>query len=211
MAIHRADVFPAHFLENRAGLLGREVVGEAMAQARRHALGWAADTLNHGLYALRSVLQIGPRAQARKVLRHRAHIRRDAHAVVVQYDRHVILELAAVVQRFPAHAAANRRITRNRHHPFIGSGLVASHRKSNGRRDCRPRVACAKHVMNILLALQETAQPLVLSKRFESRQSPGQKLMRIGLMPRIPHHFVGRNRVSGVQSDRQFDRTEVAA
>ena len=47
------------------------------------------------------------------------------------------------------------------------------------------------------------------SKSIEAIQTTRQHLMRIGLMARIPNHFVGRDRIGGVHRDRQFDGAEI--
>ncbi len=204
MAVDRADVIEAEFLEHR----GRD----------HHALRMffeLARQVEHGRrqYALADVLGGGvelARQQARQVAIERADRRRDRHVVVVQDDQevHVVFD-ARIVQRLERHAGGHGAVADD------GDG-VAVFTLDLGRcghaergRDRGRRVGGAERVVLAFVALREARQAIQLAQRRHAAAAAREDLVRIGLVADVPDDAVARRVVHIVQRDGQFDRAQV--
>ncbi len=68
----------------------------------------------------------------------------------------------------------------------------------------------AEGVVNAFLALEKARQAAVLLQRMKILVAAGYQLVRISLMPRVPHDFIARRIVHLVQSDSQIHRAQIA-
>ena len=157
-----------------------------------------------------------PRRQdARQVVVHRAHRRRDRHVVVVQDHQQIhVAHHPGVVQRLEGHAGAHRPVADHGHMPpplgpLVLAQVARGHRHAHCCRDGRGRMPYPEGVVLALGAPREARQPLILAQRGHLLAPAGEDLVRIGLMPHVPHQPVTRRVEHVVQRDGQLHRAQV--
>jgi hypothetical protein len=72
-------------------------------------------------------------------------------------------------------------------------------------------VAGAERVVLALGALEEARDPLLLPQRLHPVVAPGEQLVRVRLVPHVPHELVARRLERVVQRDGQLDHAEPGA
>ena len=80
---------------------------------------------------------------------------------------------------------------------------------AQARGDRSRTVACVKRVAGALLPLREPAHAAVFSQVVKSVLSPGQQLMRVGLMSHIPDQLILREVQRQMERHRQLHHTQV--
>ena len=152
VAVNRADIVKAQFLEQRAAHrhAARKFIGlarcdmERFGQFARNALGDFAQRKE------------GPRGnQPRQIGRKPAHRRRDRHVIVVKDDNKAIARCLRVVHRLIGHARRHRTIADhgNRLAGFVVQ--LVGNRKAQGRRNRGRAVRRAERIIFALGALGE--------------------------------------------------------
>ena len=157
-----------------------------------------------------------PRRQhARQVAVHRADGRRDRHVVVVQDHQQVdVRRDAGIVERLEGHAGAHRAVADDGDMPApVGplafAEVARGHRHAERSRYRSRRVRRAEGVVLALAAPRKAGDPFVLPKLLHLPAPAGEDLVRIGLVPDVPHQAVVRRVEDVVQRDGQLDRAEV--
>ncbi len=111
VAVDGTGVVETQFLEQRAGhehALG--VLLPALEEAAEERL-----LRNGALGALAPLVERAAGHRARGHLGQRADIFADRHAVVVEHDQHVWLDIAAVIECFEGHAGGHRAVADDGH------------------------------------------------------------------------------------------------
>ena len=161
------------------------------------------------------LLKRGARVKPRQVGGHGPRGWRDRHLVVVQDHDQPLAQMACVVHRLIGHAARERAIADYGNRiamPGVASpAQIARHGKAKGRRDTCRRMGRAEGVIGRLGSLGETRQPIFLPDRVHLFASPGQDLVRIGLMADIPDQLVARRIENGMDRHRHLDHTQPRA
>ena len=208
VAGHDADVGQAEILEQLARLRqpddrGAQPLGplEERATDHRHPFD----------RAVVGALALLPRARQldlRQVLRERPDRRADRHLVVVDDDEHLGLALADVVEGLEGQAAHQRGIADDDRDALQAVAQVAGLGQTLGDRQPGPGVAAVEDVVLRLGAAREAADPVQLAERAEAIQSPGQELVRVGLVAGVPDDPVARRLEESMQGDGQLDDAE---
>ncbi len=213
MAVDDADVGEVELLEEQArrpvgldrGLdLGAEPLERAPEAERK--VGQPLLGLRAGLVPAR----VQPHAV--EVAGDRADVGRDRHAVVVEHDHDRRLQPAGVVQRLVGDAAGERAVADHRDDlavlaDALPHGLLEADRVA----DRGGGVAGAHDVVLGLEHRAERRQPLVLADAAEVGATPGQDLVRIGLVADVPEDLVPGRVEHAVQRHRQLAGAEVGA
>ena len=151
----------------------------------------------------------------REVRRKRPDRRADRHLVVVDDDQHLRLALADVVERLEREPAHQRRVTDDDGDPLETVAQVAGFGEALRDRQPGPRVTAIEDVVGRLGPSREAADAIELSQRPEAVEPPGQELVRVGLVSRVPDDPIARRFEQAVQGDGQLDdaerRSEVSA
>jgi hypothetical protein len=146
-----------------------------------------------------------------EILRDRADVRRDRHLVVVEDDDDVPVGVAGVVEPLVGEAACQRPVAEDGDDLVIVAANVAAGRDSVGRRDRRPGVPSPEGVVFAFSPLEEAREAILLTQRLQAILAPGEQLVRIALVPDVPHELVARRLERVVQRNRQLDDTQPRA
>ena len=146
-----------------------------------------------------------------QVLRHGADIGRNRHLVVVEDDDDVAPGIARIVQPFIRHAGCQCTVAQDGHDFELLTVQVARDRHAEGGRDGGGRMAGPERVVGTLGTLEKTRDAVLLAQGIHFLGTPGQQLVRVCLVPDVPHQLVGRRIENVVQRHRQLDDTEAGA
>ena len=138
----------------------QEEVAETASQDSREALHHAVQIGTH-------LVVHRVRNHAVQVLAESAHIRGDAHLVVVQDDGHVLLGEARIVERLVSHTAGHGAVTDNGHHVVVAALVVTCNGETERRRNRSRGMPCAKAVVFALVPLEEPGNTARLAERAE--------------------------------------------
>ena len=190
VAVDRADVIEAEFLEQRAAA-DHEAAGIFLdaSGAVRDQLGQMLAELLGG-FAQRAVGLAG--VQPRQVGRHRADRRRDRHVVVVENDDQPRVHRAGVVHGLIGHARGHRAVADHGDDVVLAAGKVARHRHAQRRGDRGRGVGGAERIVVALGALGETGQSAAGAQGADAVAAAGEDLVRVGLMADVPDQPVAR-------------------
>src|SRR3990172_1208271 len=175
--------------------------------------------VEHGLAdpreALEKVLgllpQLGvelPGHQFVQVRGQRAHIRRDGHLIVVQNDHEVLLQMSGLVQSLERKPRGDGTVPDHRDHAVVFALDVPRSRHPEGRGDGRARMAHVKVVEGALFPFRKSAHAAELAERGGPGAPSGEQLVRVRLVPHVPHDTVARRIKGVVEGDGQFDHAE---
>ena len=121
VAIHRADVAEAEFLEQNTG--DEEVLDGVLDLVHERHGGIAQREVRHDFldFVAHPSGPVGPLARhdAGEVGAHRAHVSRNTHLVIVQDDGDVTLHIARVIQAFHRHSGGETTIADNCDHVVV--------------------------------------------------------------------------------------------
>ena len=205
VAVDRADVVEAEFLEQRAGQhhplhVLFPALGELLHRRdlRQHFLAAAA----HRVVEAR-------REQAREVAVERADRLRDRHLVVVQHDEEVRMRGAGIVERLERHPRAHRAVADHRDDAPVLPAALRGDRHAERGGDRRRRVCGAERVV---LALASAREPRGTARHPELRHlraAARQDLVGIRLVADVPDDPVARSVVDVVERDRELDGAEI--
>ena len=209
MAIDRAKVTDAQIFKETARLHYRlrrifrlqEQVTETRSENTRQALHQAVQVRTH-------LVVDRVRNHAVQVLAEVAHVRGDAHLVVVQDDGHVLLRKTCVVDGLVGHTARHGAVTDYGHHAVLVLEVVACHGKTEGCRNRSRRVSGAVAVVLAFVPLQKSGNAALLAQRLEAVETARQKLVYIGLVAHVPHDLVVGSIEHVMQGKRQFHDTQ---
>ncbi len=205
VAVDRADVVEAEFLEQRAG---QHHALHVLFPALRELLD-RRDLRQHFLAAPSHRVVEARRQHAREVAVERAHRLRDRHLVVVQHDEQIGAGGARIVQRLERHPGAHRSIADHRDHAALLAAALCGDRHPERRRNRRRRMRRAERVVFALRAARKPGRPVRHAQPAHPRAPAGQDLVRIGLVPDVPDDPVVRGVEHVMQRDRELDRAEV--
>jgi hypothetical protein len=204
VAVDRADVLEAQLLEEEAR--DDQLLGQVLGLLRelQHPL---THLWNCEEKALDVVLQATVGLAVNdpvQVALHRPYIRGDRHLVVVEDQHQLAAEVPGLVEAFHRHPAGEPAVADDRHHPVVLAPEVARHRHAQRRGDRGRRVSGVKGVVLALLALEEARDPPVGSQRVEALAPAGDHLVRVALVPDVPHQEVAGRVEDVVQRESQL-------
>ena len=209
MAVDRADVIEAEFLEQRAA------ADHEAARIFLHAFGAIGQYFGQVLakllasFAQRTIGLAG--IQTRQIGRHGADRRRNRHVVVVEDDDQPRIHRAGIVHRLIGHARRHRAVADHRDDIVLAAGEVARHGHAETGRDRGRGMRCAERIVVALGALGETGQPTAGAQRADAVAAAGEDLVRIGLMADVPDQAVARRVEYVVDRGGQLDDAETGA
>ena len=206
VAVDRADIIKAHFLEPGAagpeaahiffsaadGALEAELFRDALAELAQRPIGAAGD-------------------EARKISAHGAGRRRDGHVVVVQDHDQARVRHAGIVHRLIGHARADGAVPDDAHDVigFVLQLRADGEAEAGGNRG--RGVRGAERVVLALRAFGETRQAILLAQGADTVAAPGDDLVRIGLVADVEDDLVVRRVEHIVQRHGQFDHAKTRA
>ena len=209
VAVDRADIIEAEFLEQRAAV-HHEAAGIFL-----DAVGAVGDDFRQmlaellGGLAQRAVGLAG--IEPRQIGRHRADRRRDRHVVVVEDDDQPGIHRAGIVHGLIGHARRHRAVADHGDDVVLAAGEVARHRHAEAGGDRGRGVRGAERIVVALGALGETGQSAAGAQRADAVAAAGQDLVRIGLMADVPDQAVARGVEDVMDRGGQFDDAEAGA
>ena len=156
MAVDRADVIEAEFLEQRAAV-HHEAAGiflDAVGAVGEHLRQTLAELL--GGLAQRAVGLAG--IEPRQIGRHRADRRRDRHVVVVEDDDQAGVHRAGIVHGLIGHAGRHRAVADHGDDVVLAAREVARHGHAEAGRDRGRGMRGAERIVIALGALGEAGQ-----------------------------------------------------
>ena len=204
VAVDRADVIEAELLEQRTGHHhALHVFFPAMHQVLhpRQAAQHVFATLAH------TVVETA-RQHPSQIVADRPHRLRDRHVVVVQHHQQVEIERPGMVECLECHTRRQCAVADHRDVLALLAGRLGGYRHAQRCADRGTRVAGAERVVRRLVTLQKTGQAVLLPQRRHAIAAPGKDLVRIGLVPDVPHEAVFRGVKHVVQGHCQFHHTE---
>ncbi len=212
VAVDRADIVEAQFLEQRAA--GHHAAGEFLGLADG-VVQAAAHLLDRAARKAADAEIFGRRDHPREIGRQPPHRRGDRHVVVVEDHDQAVARLGRVVHRLVGHPGAHRAVA-DHGNPAAGAVLeLVGHGKAERRRDRGRGMRRAEGVVFALGALGEARQPSALTQGADAVAPAGNDLVRIALVPHVPHQLVLGRVEHIVDGDGQFDhaqpRTKVPA
>ena len=162
VTVDRAEICEAELLEedvrDEQCLQARE--DSAARLLRKLAPGHVLEDLTSDLFRA----PIGLRGAERfEQPRDSAHVRRDAHPIVVQHDDHARAHVTDVVHGFERHARRQGSIADDRHHVVVVALDVARDRHSLGGGDGCPRVSRTELIVLGLASREEPRDPAELA------------------------------------------------
>ena len=203
VAVDRADIVEAEFLEQRARKHhALDVLFSAFRQFVQRT-----EFCEHFLAAAAHRV-VGPRCQHLcEVLVDCADRFGDRHVVVVQ--NHEQIRAFGVVQRFERHACAHRAVADDRDDVPLRAAELCGDRHSERRRYRCRRMRRSKRVVRRFVAAGEACGTAPLTQPAHRRATAGQDLMGIRLMADVPDDTVTRRIERIVQRDREFYGAEI--
>ena len=209
MPVDRADIVEAEFLEQRAAA-DHEAAGIFLG-----AVGAVGDYFRQvlaqlfGRLAQRAVGLAG--VEPRQIGRHGADRRGDRHVVVVEDDDQARVHGAGVVHGLIGHARRHRAVADHGDDIVGSAGEVARdcHAEAGGNRG--GGVRGAERIVIALGALGETGQAAAGAQRADAVATPGQDLVRIGLVTDVPNQPVARRVEDVVDRRGQLDHAQAGA
>jgi len=161
VSVDRTEVGEAKLLEEQVRDEQRLEAGEDPASRLfgEIAAGHVVDDLSGDV--LRATIRLGS-PQSFEHARHRAHVRGDAHAVVVQHDDDPRAHMADVVHRLERHTRGQRAVADDRDDVVVIALEIAGHGHTLRGGQRRPGVARAELVVLGLGAREETGDPAEL-------------------------------------------------
>ncbi len=192
MAVHRAEVAEAQALEKIALL---EQCGlHGVLHLLRHTLRVRpelADLTEQFPHLVLHLVVALAGGDVGEVFLERAHVRVDAHAVVVQHHEQVAVGGTAVVERLEGHAGGHRAVADHGHGVAVQFALqLAGHGHAERAADGGAAVAHAEGVVLTFAALGETAEALVQPVGVEQFTPSGEDLVPVGLVSHVPNELV---------------------
>ena len=138
-----------------------------------------------------------------------ADVGRDAVLVVVEHDDQAPAQFADVVQPLEGHAARERAVADHRDDVVLLALQVARHGESQRRRKRGAAVTGAERIVFALDAPRVAGDSAERAQRVELGVAAGHQLVRVGLMPDVPHDAVVRGFEDAVERERQLDDAEI--
>ena len=148
-------------------------------------------------------------SQARQLLRERAHVAGNGHAVVVEHHHERRVQTARVVQRFVAHAAGQRAVAHHSHDPVLFSPHIPRPRHAQGGGNGGGRVARVERVVFAFLPAGKAAQPVQLPQGGKVPASAGEQLMGVALVAHIENQLILRAVKHPMQRNGQLHRPQI--
>ncbi|GCD70756.1 hypothetical protein NBRC3280_3391 [Acetobacter pasteurianus NBRC 3280] len=214
MPIHGANVVKAQFFKQ--GAAGDHAAGIFIGLAGRafHGGGQFFHELA-GQFAQSH--ELAGRHQARQVVRHGPHRWGNGHLVVVQDDNQPFRTGAShggVVHGLIRHTGGNGAITNHGNHiAFAVAGVflrpqVVGHGHAESGGNGGGGMGCAKRIVFAFRAAGKAGQATRLAQGADPVTSPGQNLVRVGLVAHIPDHLVIRGVKHRMQGNCQLHNTQ---
>ncbi len=207
VAVHRAEISDTHVLKHHAG--NHELLQRIFGPL--DTLHHLRQIVVHGVvyFVAQMKIAVGG-ADVVEIHGKSAHIRADGHAVVVEHDDKICVQLGGIVDRLQRHAAGERAVSDNRHNRIIASLKVPRLHQAQPGGDGGGAVPGIEGIARTLLPLRKSAQPPVLPERVKLILAPGENFVRVGLMPHIPYQLVLREMKEQVQRHGEFHGSQVA-
>ncbi len=209
VAVDRADVAKAHFLEQHAAVEERF---DRVFEVPQHRLGRLAEgqlVEQPGNVALEPVIKRSD-AGLVEIVRQSADAGADPHLVVVEDHDHVFFETGRVVHRLEDDARRQRAIAQHGHGPAILSQQIVTRLEAQHGRNARTGVARHEQVVGAFLGIGVTHQSAFLADRAEVPEATGEQLVRIDLVAGVPDQAVFGEVEDQVQGDGQLHHAQVA-
>jgi hypothetical protein len=207
MSIDGSEILEAQFLEKD----GRhEQMFQALLDTSRQNLGLAAmgKLPQQGPYAtLESGVQLA-RSDPGQVLGEGAHVGRNAHLVIVEYDDHIGLQLTGVVHPFEGQTTRQGTVANHGDHRVLLAASIARHGITQSSTDRGAGVADPEHVVFALAPLGKTADAVTSSQGGERLLATREQLVAVSLMAHIPDDLVLWGVEDGVQGDGQLHHAQ---
>jgi len=159
----------------------------------------------------RSTGQARIRLDAGQVLRERADVRGDRHAVVVQDDEQAASGMPGIVERLVGEPAGHRPVPHDRDDAPTDAVKVARRREAERRGDRGRGMARPEGVERALVALEEAGDASMLPDPPEGLLPPGEDLVHVGLVTGVPDHLVVRQVERPVERHGQLHHAEARA
>ena len=210
--VDRAEVAESELLEQHPR---REQILDALLDVLRevhHAL--AEDAAERERHALDLLPQpVGPRVghDPAERLADRAHVGRDAHAVVVDDDDDVAVGVAGVVHPLVGEPAGEGAVAHDRHDLVALALEVARGGHAERGRHRGAGVPRAELVVLALVPLEEAGNAVALAQRRERLVPAGEELPGVGLVAHVPDDLVGRRVELVEQGEAQLHHAEAGA
>ena len=150
-------------------------------------------------------------SQRRQRLRQLRHRRRVRPAIVVQHDHDLAVGMPEIVQRLVRHPPGQRPVTDDSDHPALAIDAAQGEPRGDPVRvrQRRRRVGVLNPVVLGLRPVRVAGQPAGLSQVLEAVPAPGQHLVHVGLVARVPEEDVTGRVEDPVQRQRELDRPQV--
>ena len=203
--VDRADVVEPKLFEHRpAGHHAAGVFFGLLETAPHPAAHLACDARCHG--AQTEIFAAGH--HAREIGGQPANGRRDGHVVVVEDHDQPVAGLFGIVHRFIGHAGAHRAVTDHGDAAPRAVLHLVGHGKAQRSRNRGRAVRSTERIVFAFRALGEAAEPAALAQGADTVAAPGQDLVRIALVPDVPHQLVFRRIENIVDRRGQFDHAQ---
>ncbi len=209
VAVDRADIIEAQFLEERAA--GRHAAGELLASCGRASWSRSRKLARETLGEVAQGQIFGRGDQPGEIMRQPAHRRRDRHVVVVQDDDQPVARRLGIVHRLIGHARRHRAVADHRDRLARLAGELVGHREAQRRRDRGRAVGGAERIVFALAPLGEAGQAAALAQGADAVAPAGQDLVRIGLVADVPDQPVVGRVEHIMERDGQLDHAEPRA
>ena len=162
-------------------------------------------------HVLFRALVSGTDSQVRQVGGKRAHVRRNAHLVVVQDHRQLGVRVPGVIQRFVAHAACHCAVAGYGNHVVVLFPEITCARNSERGGDRGAGVSGFKTVVFAFVPLREAGDPSVFPQGRELFIPPRNHFVDIALVADVVDDFVPGGIVNPVHRHGQFHHAEIGS
>ena len=136
-----------------------------------------------------------------------AHWLRNRHVVVVQDDEQV--RAFGIVERLERHARAHRAVADDCDDVTLRAAKLRRRRHSERCRDRRGRMCRSERVVRRFVTPREARGSTPLPQLAHLRAAARQYLVRVRLMPDVPHDAIARRIENVMERNRQFDGAEI--
>ncbi len=206
VTVDRPDVVESELLEHGAGndhALGMLLQLARQFEHRRKMTQHLAARLLGGGVELAA-------HQARQIPVQCTDRRRDRHVIVVQdHQQAHVFRHAGVVQCLERHAGRHGAIADDRDRVSILAAIARCHRHAQCGGNRGRRMRGPERVVGRFDTARKPRDAGGLPQAAHRLAASGQDLVRIGLVPHVPHDPVFGRLKHVMQCDRQFDRTQI--
>ena len=204
-----SDVAEPQFLEQQAGQ--QQPLDQFLGPAGQplHLVADVGHLAQHPLGLLGDAVEELAGDGAVQVGRDRSHVLGDGHLVVVQDHQQIPLQPSCLLKPLHGEPRGQRAVADDAHHLVRLFPLLPGLHESHRGRHPGAGVAGVEGVVLALLALAESAQAVELPDGVELLLAPGQELVGVGLVARVPDDEVPGRVQQVVKGDGQLHHAEI--